>query len=159
MPGFILKKGGCCHAARSNHRRAPLRPLGARRDGALCAVAVLLRLGLGAAAAAGGTFPQPAVCQPRSRLGDRLHPLARAHPAGRQALCRRQCAGRRARLSALGRGGAAARPCGAVCAEPGAEQRPRLLAGRTVCAVGRLPLQQPFPSAPAFPARCGTQAG
>ena len=59
MPGFILKKGGCCHAARSNHRRAPLHPLGARRDGALCAVPVLLRLGLGAAAAAGGTFPQP----------------------------------------------------------------------------------------------------
>lgn len=66
MPGFILRKGGCCHAARSNHRRAPLRPLGARRDGALCAVAVLLRLGLGAAAAAGALSPNRLFVSPEA---------------------------------------------------------------------------------------------
>lgn len=56
--------------------------------GPFAAVAVLLQARPRSCCRRLGALSPTAVCRP-SRLGDRLHPLARAHPAGRQALCRR----------------------------------------------------------------------
>ena len=108
-------------------------------------------LASGAAAAAGGTFP-PTGClsapKPTGRSTSPPGPRPPCRAAG--PLPTAVCWAARPPFCAGSSGELLARPCGAVCAEPGAEQHPRLLAGRTVCAVGRLskrsllPVRLPF---------------